>query len=135
MEGRWQALPVALNAFDAVRDAAVSLAGDTPRIRQALLACDEWIANVSAYSGATRFAFDCGLEGNGVRMAFADDGIPFDPTADRGEMADFDDLDQGGMGLALIRQTASRMEYARVADGNVLTLWFSLSDPEPTRED
>ena len=117
---------MALNAFDIVRDCVRDLAGDTQWVRKALLAGDEWIANVVSYSGATEFAFDCRADGDGLTLAFRDDGIPFDPTLQRDAEPDFDDLDQGGMGIDLIRQTARRMHYERADNRNVLTLRFSL---------
>ena len=38
-------LPVTLDAFDIVRETLISATGNTAKLRQALLACDEWIAN------------------------------------------------------------------------------------------
>jgi len=35
-------------------------------------------------------------------------------------------LDQGGMGLSIIRQSASEMRYARQGDKNELTLRFAM---------
>ena len=126
MEDRWQVLPVALYAFETVRATAVARAGNSPRVRQALVACDEWIANVVAYSGATLMDFCCEADEGCIIMTFSDDGIPFDPTSESDDPVDFDALDQGGMGLSLIRQSALRMEYARQRDRNVLKLWFAL---------
>ena len=119
-------LPVSLAAFDTVRDIVTAVAGDTPHTRQALLACDEWISNVAAYSGATRFEFRCEAHGDDLVLTFRDDGVPFDPTSASGELADFDALDEGGMGLNLIRQSASEMRYVRQDDRNVLTLRFAI---------
>jgi len=126
----WQALPVAPDAFDHVRTAVIRLAGDTPPVRQALLACDEWIANVASYSGAKRFAFRCLLQDGALLVGFRDDGIPFDPTQEQdGDPQDFESFDLGGMGLGLIRQTAAEMRYAREGDENHLALRFSLEPP------
>lgn len=132
-EARWQALPVALDAFDAIREAVTAAAEDTPRVRQALLACDEWVANVVSYSGANSFEFCFAAEGGELVVGFADDGEPFDPTQDRGEMADFDDLDLGGMGLILIRETAAEMAYERRDGRNVLSLRFDLGGDGPNQ--
>ena len=59
-------------------------------------------------------------------VGFSDNGIEFDPTAPRGEETDFDMLDMGGMGIGIVRETASSMEYARKDDRNVLILRFRL---------
>ena len=128
MEDRWQTLPLALNAFDSVRDMVTARAGCAPQVKQALLACDEWIANVVAYSGATRLECCLALGEHCLRISFSDDGIPFDPTSERDDLDDFDALDRGGMGLILIQQAAFRMEYARRKDRNVLSLWFALDE-------
>jgi len=119
-----QDLPVALDAFDIVKEALLAAEGDTPLVRQALLACDEWIANVVSYSGAERFAFACQTGDGGFALCFADNGVPFDPTRDSGEATAFEDLDLGGMGLSLIRQLAA-MSYERVSGQNLLTLRFT----------
>ena len=122
------ALPLSLCAFDAVRESVTAAVGDTPPARRALLACDEWISNVVSYSRAERFEFVCASGGEGVRVVFRDDGIPFDPTKVPDGAKDFEDLDRGGMGLHMIRQSASRMEYARRDGMNELTLLFSGED-------
>ena len=123
----WRSLPLALNAFDDVRDAVFALGGETPRTRAVMVACDEWIANVINYSGATHFAFRCGQDAGLLWVFFSDDGVPFDPTADRPvEIPEFEDLELGGMGLAFIRQTASRMRYRREDGRNILELCFEM---------
>ena len=120
-----QALPLALSAFDTVRDAVIAIAGDAPKTRQLLLACDEWIANVVSYSQAAHFAFSCEPQANGLKLTFYDDGVPFDPLAQQKETDDFEALEQGGMGLNIIRQSASQIHYARQNGCNELTLYFA----------
>ena len=123
----WRSLPVTLEAFDDVRDAVFALAGETPRTRAVIVACDEWIANVVNHSGTERFAFRCGQDGGVLWIVFSDDGVPFDPTADRpAQIPEFEDLELGGMGLAFIRQTASRMRYRREDGRNILELCFEM---------
>ena len=124
----WRSLPLSLDAFGDVWDAIFALAGETPQTKVAMLACDEWVANVVAYSGATRFSFQCARDADSLCIAFSDDGVPFDPTADRGDsLPDFENQDLGGMGLGLIRQTASKMRYRREGSLNILELRFPLS--------
>lgn len=125
-EREWKTLPVALSAFDEIRTAIFAAAGDTPESRQALLACDEAMANIVNYSEAANLAFFCDKKDGQLRVSFSDDGIPFDPTASSQESKEFEALDKGGMGLALIRQSVSSMHYERKCGRNVFTLYFPL---------
>ena len=126
----WRPLPVSPVAFDEVRQTVFSLAGDSPETRQALLACDEWIANVASYSGANFFAFRCELEDGFLLVSFVDDGVPFDPTRERDTEVEFEDFDLGGMGLGIIRMSAVEMRYERREGQNVLTLRFALKQDD-----
>ena len=119
-------LPVALSSFEEVRRAVFDLAGDTCEARQFLLACDEALANIVSYSGAESLEFTCTREGGHLVIIFSDDGIPFDPTAEKPKEKDFDLLDSGGMGLSLIRQNVSSLSYERKNGRNELTMRFDL---------
>ena len=122
----WQPLPMSLDAFDIVRDRVIAEKGDSPRTRQALLACDEWISNVISHSGATRLEYRFETRGPGMTLSFRDDGSSYDPTSHSGMSADFEVSDAGGMGMSLIRQTASEMRYLRQNETNELTLQFEM---------
>ena len=119
-------LPVSLSSFQAIKKAVFALTGDTPAAKKALLACDEALTNIVQYSGASRLAFRCSRQGDKLCVVFSDDGIPFDPTAAFSQEKPFEQLDSGGMGLILIRQTASETRYVREDGMNVFTLAFSL---------
>ena len=99
-------------------------AGDTPETRRALLACDEVLANIVSYSNASNLLFSCDRKDGQLRVTFSDDGISFDPTVYCAEEKEFEFLDNGGMGLNLIAQTASSMHYERKNGRNVFTLVF-----------
>ena len=120
-----QPIPVALSSFDIIRQTVITMAGDTQKTRMALLACDEALTNIVSYSGATELAFSCEKRDKVLHISFFDDGFPFDPTA-TGAEKEFDELDSGGMGLKLIRQTASGMRYERRRNRNELTMYFNL---------
>lgn len=121
-------IPVALASFEEIRQAAFAEAGESPETRKALLACDEALANIVRYSGATELAFRCQRKGNTLCIRFRDNGIPFDPTATRTEDKEFDRLDSGGMGLNLIRQTALSTQYERRDGRNHFTMTFPIPD-------
>ena len=101
-------------------------AGETPETKRAILACDETLTNIVSYSGATELAFFCEKRNDSLRTTFSDNGTLFDPTAVDVEKKEFEMLDSGGMGLNLIRQTASSMDYKRKDGRNVFTLCFPL---------
>ena len=126
--GKWQLFPIALSALDEVKTAVFAAAGETPQARKAVLACDELIANIVNYSRATTLQYSCRRLGDELRIAFSDDGIPFDPTAADIEDKDFDMLDMGGMSLGMIRQSASSIQYRREDARNLSLLTFSLID-------
>ena len=118
-------IPVALSSFDIIRQAVTAVAGNGQETRMALLACDEALTNIVSYSGATKLAFSCEKRDDVLYVSFFDNGVPFDPTA-TGAHKEFEELDSGGMGLKLIRQTAAGMRYERRQNRNELTLYFNL---------
>ena len=122
-----QPVPVSLDTFAEIKKAVFALCGDNEETRMALLACDETLANIVQYSGATELAFGCGKQGDSLRVTFRDNGIAFDPTAAAADEKEFEDLDSGGMGLRLIRQTASSVRYERKDGKNLLELVFPVS--------
>ncbi len=121
-------LAAQLDAFDKIRMTVLTVAGDTPETRRALLACDEMLANIVNYSKAESLLFTCErLEGQ-LRVQFSDDGVFFDPTAYYAEEKEFESLDSGGMGLGMIAQIASAMFYERKNGRNVNTFFFPLQN-------
>lgn len=88
------------------------------------LSCDEMLTNIVMYSGATSVEVQViGQEGEKL-IRLIDDGIPYDPVTAEPIERDFDDLDQGGMGISLVKHSCDGMDYARLGDKNVLTLHF-----------
>ena len=129
----WRGLPVSLEAFNEIRAAVSALAGETPETRRALLACDEALTNIVNYSGARYLSFSCECRDGMLRVAFSDDGVPFDPIAAAVEEREFEMLDNGGMGLSLIRQTASSLSYERKDCRNLFTMFFPVQADKETR--
>ena len=119
-------LPVTLSSFDDIRKVIFDILGETGEARKVLLPCDEILTNIVSYSGAENLVFSCKKEGNSMQIVFADDGIPFNPTEMHEEEPDFEMLDMGGMGISLVRQSVSDMEYLRKDNCNLLTLHFEL---------
>jgi anti-sigma regulatory factor (Ser/Thr protein kinase) len=49
-------------------------------------------------------------------------GVPFDPLAFEPVERDFEDWDEGGLGIGFVRQICDDVAYAHVGGRNVLTL-------------
>ncbi len=109
-----------------LRGAILNITGNTPTGRKIYLACDEAFVNIISYSGASRVSVRLEKHKEIFKVAFTDDGTPFDPTSQL-KQKDFNEFDGGGMGLALIRQISDEISYAREDGNNILTLTFCLT--------
>lgn len=113
-------------SFIAIRQQVLDCFATKAEGMNAVLACDETFTNIVAYSGATVVEVWIERDEREVRIRFSDDGTPFDPlTVDLAER-DFDDLDMGGMGISLVKQAVSDIDYEHAGGRNVLTLHFAL---------
>lgn len=115
-----------LESFGRLRDALLDMCGKGSAGKRAVLACDEVFANIVMYAGATGVDVTCAKAADGLRVTFADDGTAFDPLAEDDADKDFEEFDEGGMGLSLVRQAAKHCSYERKDDRNVLTLDFDV---------
>ena len=88
------------------------------------LSCDEMLTNIVMYSGATSIEVQAIGQEDQILIRLTDDGIPYDPVTAEPIERDFDELDQGGMGISLVKHACDGMDYARIGDKNVLTLHF-----------
>ena len=88
------------------------------------LACEEAFVNIVSYSGAQSIWTSIRNEEEGLRVVLEDDGIPFDPTAGDEQDKPFEELDEGGMGMGIIRNTPREVSYRRVDGRNVLDMLF-----------
>ena len=118
-------LPCDIASFATLRKALLAADVDDAQKRKACLACEEAFANIVSYSHATRIWAEASSMPGKLRITLADDGIPFDPLAADPIAKDFAQLDSGGMGINLVRQLASALEYRREDDRNVLTITVS----------
>lgn len=88
------------------------------------LAAEELFANTVNHSHppANYVEFGLGLEDGAVTAVYADDGAPFDPTAqaapDTTLPADLRPI--GGLGIHFIRRTMQSFDYERVDGRNVV---------------
>ncbi|UQZ90961.1 ATP-binding protein [Deltaproteobacteria bacterium Smac51] len=101
------------------------------------LAVEELLVNISeyAYRGRTgRAEIGCGTlqtnKGTAFQVTFRDWGEPFDPFTEASEPdldGSLDDRPIGGLGLYLVRSTASVYRYTRDGDTNFVELSFDLT--------
>ena len=121
------ALPVDLSSLDKIRKIVLASLGDTLEASGILLVCDEVLSNIVSYSGATILTFSCKKMDNELWLSFTDNGIPFDPTIVKEKRA-VEEMDQGGMGLIIVRQSVSSLSYKRKDGRNELLMSFRLGE-------
>ena len=87
---------------------------------------DEICSNIVKHSGASFFEMGVELlaESGGVKLTFADDGVPYDPLSheDPDTSLPADKRPIGGLGIMMVRKMADSMSYARTRDRNFLTV-------------
>jgi anti-sigma regulatory factor (Ser/Thr protein kinase) len=92
------------------------------------LMLDELITNIITYGygGTAGSNVDVSIEiaGDTLRITLADDAPEFNllEAADTDTTASLDDRDIGGLGIHFVRKLASRIDYARRDNRNVVTL-------------
>lgn len=119
----WSAtLEPKLESFARLKETLLDMCGAGSTGKRAVLACDEVFANIVMYAGATSVDVTCAQSEDELRVTFADDGMAFDPLAEDAPDKDFEEFDEGGMGIPLVKQAARHCSYERKDDRNVLTL-------------
>ncbi len=94
------------------------------------LALEEAVVNVInyAYPGQTDMPIvlcaTADEDGKGIVFSLKDNGVPFDPTkADTPDITlSAEEREIGGLGIFLVEQLMSRVEYERQGESNVLTM-------------
>ena len=109
-----------------LRDAVMKVSGSGARGRKIYLACEEAFVNIIDHSGATAAEVMIEQQNGHLTVTFIDDGASFDPLGAEPIEKDFEELDSGGMGVALVKQLADTLDYNRTDNRNVLTLGFVL---------
>ena len=118
-----------LEELPVIKECLMALTEDSGLLKRTMLVCDEVFTNIVSYAEATAVSFTCEWEEDGITLLFSDNGKPFDPLQEPDTDKDFDDWDTGGMGLLLVKQTASHLFYQRRSGENRLLLTV-----RPTKE-
>ena len=119
--------PAMLDALTFARAFLGESAGEGPGAAKLLIVVEELVGNVLRH-GATGAPITVQLElsrtSSGIALRLEDDGQPFDPVAAR-PTGDGATIVAGGVGLQLVREWASDMDYRR--DGACNRLHLNLS--------
>lgn len=88
------------------------------------LVCEEIFVNIVSYSGADHAQFCCSRDADKIRVVFTDNGKTFNPLESRPEK-DFEDFDEGGMGIMLVKELCSAISYSSTDGKNILRMEFT----------
>lgn len=117
-------LPVTMQSFAKVRDEILAKAPNRALGMQACLACEEAFVNIVSYSGAQTIWTSITERDGCLHITLADDGTAFNPLTYSSCAKPFEELDEGGMGINIIKETAQELAYHRTDGRNVLELLF-----------
>ena len=88
---------------------------------------DEIASNIVKHSGASGFEVDVEFTEDpaGVRLVFADDGVPYDPLAhaDPDTTLPANERPIGGLGIMIVKKMADSISYERTCNRNFLTVF------------
>lgn len=122
------ALEVSIASFSEIRRDVMDGCERPARLR-ACLACEEVFVNIVSYSEASHIYYGV-LEVEGrLVVILKDDGVPFDPLMAQPIEREFEELDSGGMGIALVKDIAEELSYKRSGGHNIMTMTFDLGGP------
>ena len=120
---RLMTLPCDIDAFDTVKDNIMQMIPSSENKVMITLACEEIFVNIAEYSTAQQAKIVLCRTSDRFIVRFEDDSEEFDPTKTIIDK-EFEDLDQGGMGISLVMQIAEHCEYKRIYNKNILRITF-----------
>lgn len=93
-------------------------------IAQMNIAVDEIFSNIALYSGATDATVGVKVSNGGITLRFADNGLPYDPTANAAPDTTLsaEEREVGGLGLFMVKKFMDTVEYEYHDGLNILTL-------------
>ena len=114
------------SSFTCLKDILTELTGDVRSVKRILLACEEICVNVERYSGSSEIFILASKKDDILSVRIEDDGTYFDPTISIPEEKEFEDYENGGMGIRLVMGIAESVKYSRIRDKNILVMRFKL---------
>lgn len=90
------------------------------------LVTDEVYSNIINYSGATRAKVSFCRTDKSIYLTFYDNGKRYNPLATESPDTSLSakDRDEGGLGIYIVKKTASRIDYSNKDGYNILTIVF-----------
>ena len=122
--GRFLELACEMSELAKIKDCIFDLPVDNGQKKKIYLACEEIFSNIANYSEAKNVEFCYYKNADSVTVIFVDDGKLFNPLTRKNEK-DFDDFDEGGMGISLVKELCSGIHYNSTDGKNVLSLEFA----------
>ena len=97
-----------------------------------MLAVDEILSNIVLYSGAKNVCTEIAFNGGEYSVKFSDDGAKYDPTKAEEPNVTLGSEERkiGGLGIFIVKKTASSVKYEYAEGKNVLTVGFSEKERE-----
>ena len=123
-------LPPDMNAVIIMRSRLTGIAGNNTATRSIVLACEEILVNILSYSDADILRMTVGLRQNRLTVRFEDNGKEFDPFREIPPEKEFEEYENGGLGIRMVIQIAEQSSYARINQRNITGLTFLISQPE-----
>ena len=68
--------------------------------------------------------FTCNKNADRIKITFTDNGEKFNPLESKSKK-EFEDFDEGGMGISLVKGLCSNIKYSNVDGKNRLSLEFT----------
>ena len=113
-----------LSELERIRECIFQLPLDSGKKKKIFLACEEIFANIVNYSGADWIQFCYDSRETEVHVIFSDNGKMFNPLESKNEK-EFEDFDAGGMGISLVKELCSDIQYSNTDGKNILSMEFT----------
>lgn len=90
------------------------------------LAAEETFANIVNYAYPDNKTYnitaELNISSNKISLTFTDAGVAFNPLSDSAKSFNEERLDEGGMGIPIIRSLTDHQQYNRIDEHNVFTI-------------
>ena len=125
IEQREKALELSceLPELEKIKSCIFKLPVENGKKKRIFLACEEIFSNITYYSGADHVQFTCNKSTDRIKITFTDNGEKFNPLESKNEK-EFEEFDEGGMGISLVKELCSNIKYSNVNGENILSLEF-----------